>query len=287
MLHYQNRINSFLSKQIEASSNENSRLKQSMQYSLLSGGKRIRPLLVYATAESLKINLDTADYIAAAIEMIHAYSLIHDDLPAMDNDDLRRGKATNHIKFDEATAILAGDALQSLAYETLANTPADAPNVVAMIAKLAQLSGIVGMAGGQSLDLMAENKNIGMADLQKIHAAKTGALLQACVQLTTELKNNLADDCKIKYHLFAEHLGVAFQIVDDILDVTQDTETLGKPANSDTKNKKATYPSLLGLQNAKDQADHHINKAYHLLENIEFNTDMLKQLTALILQRNH
>lgn len=287
MLPYQNRINSFLEKITNGNKHNDSRLRQSMRYSLLSGGKRIRPLLVYATADSLAIDLKSADYLAASIEMIHAYSLIHDDLPAMDNDELRRGKPTNHIEFDEATAILAGDALQSLAFETLAQTPTESFIVVKMITELAQLSGLNGMAGGQSLDLLSENRTISLTDLQTIHAAKTGALLKACVLLATELKIDLDPQTKNKYYLFADHLGAAFQIVDDILDVTQDTQTLGKPANSDTKNKKSTYPSLLGLDTSRKIADTHINEAYKLLKSIDFDTSTLEQLTAVIVERNH
>jgi len=287
MRHYQDRINLILDKSIPIDDKTNSLLKQSMRYSLLSGGKRIRPLLVYATADSLSLDNELADYLAASIEMIHAYSLIHDDLPAMDNDELRRGQPTNHIAFDEATAILAGDALQTLAFETLAKTPINASIVVKLITQLAKFSGLAGMAGGQSLDLISENTIIKIEDLKTIHAAKTGALLKACVFLTTELKVNLNQKIKHHYHQFADHLGVAFQIVDDILDVTQDTQTLGKPANSDTKNKKATYPSLLGLEASKKIADQHIHNAYSLLESIPHDTSMLKQLTAVILERNH
>ncbi len=287
MQSYQKRINRFLDTSLHQSSSGESLLKQAMGYSLLSGGKRIRPLLVYATAESLDINFDNADYIAASIEMIHAYSLIHDDLPAMDDDDLRRGQPTNHIKFDEATAILAGDALQTLAFETLSNTPVMARQVVKMLQLLAHYSGIRGMAGGQSLDLISENRQLTVEQLKSIHAAKTGALLSACVMLTTELITDLQPETKAYYQAYADHLGVAFQIVDDILDVTQDTSTLGKPANSDTKNNKATYPSLLGLESAREAANEHIYQCQKMLNNIPGNTDMLEQLTATIVNRKH
>lgn len=284
---YRERINSYLKKQLHQSSTNDSILKQSMAYSLLSGGKRLRPMLAYATAESLEIDLCIADSIAAAIEMIHAYSLIHDDLPAMDNDDLRRGKATNHIAFDEATAILAGDALQALAFETLASGPIPADITVLLIKQLAQASGVSGMAGGQSLDLLSENKSINLAALKLIHVNKTGAILKSSITMVTEAASNLNISVKNHYQNFAEHLGVAFQIVDDILDITQDTQTLGKPAHSDDRNNKATYPSLLGLNGAQKQADQHIAAAYQHLSSIPLDTSLLESLTDLILKRTH
>ena len=258
-----------------------------MAYSLLSGGKRIRPLLVYATAECLDVDLVVADHIAAAIEMIHAYSLIHDDLPAMDDDDLRRGQPTNHIAFDEATAILAGDALQSLAFETLSKTPVDAQTVINLIKSLAQASGLNGMAGGQSLDLIAENQIADLQQLESIHAAKTGALLVACVTLMVKTIPSISNKNLKNFNKFAVNFGMLFQIIDDILDVTEDTETLGKPANSDTKNNKATYPNLLGLDGAKNKVTEHIDAAYESLQNISYETNLLKSLTDLVLIRNH
>jgi farnesyl diphosphate synthase len=284
---YQNRINHFLEQQLNDCTEEDSKLKMAMSYSLLSGGKRVRPLLVYAVAESIDTSLDVADYIAAAIEMIHAYSLIHDDLPAMDDDDLRRGQATNHIKFDEATAILAGDALQSLAFETLSQTPVDAKIVIELIKSLAQASGLNGMAGGQSLDLISENQLICLQQLQSIHAAKTGALLSACVTLMIKTNTEISSTNLQQFTQFSDNFGMAFQIIDDILDVTQDTDTLGKPANSDTKNNKATYPNLLGIDGAKIKAIEHIEAAYLALHNISYDTKLLKSLTDLVLIRNH
>ncbi|MEZ5470596.1 MAG: polyprenyl synthetase family protein [Marinicella sp.] len=283
----QHRINQFLAQQLESGYPNASRLKKSMAYSLLSGGKRVRPLLVYATAECAEINLNSADFIAAALEMIHAYSLIHDDLPAMDNDELRRGKATNHIAFDEATAILAGDALQSLAFETLCHIPENPTLTIKAVQLLAQASGLGGMAGGQSLDLISENKSADINQLQNIHAAKTGAILKACVTLPLTFSRKLGKKNHKILHDFADHLGIAFQIVDDILDVTQDTETLGKPAHSDTKNNKSTYPGLLGLDGAKAKAAHHIDQAYGLMDQIKENTNQLRRVTDLIIRRNH
>lgn len=284
---YQHRIDQFLNQQLTICAVEDSKLKSAMSYSLLSGGKRIRPLLVYATADCIQCDLKVADYIAATIEMIHAYSLIHDDLPAMDDDDLRRGQATNHIKFDEATAILAGDALQALAFETLSQTPIHADITLKLIQSLAQASGLVGMAGGQSMDLISENQIISLAQLEAIHAAKTGALLSACVSLVVQTNPEINPINQQQFNQFAANFGMAFQIVDDILDVTQDTDTLGKPANSDTKNNKATYPSILGLEGARSIADEHINLAYEALNGMPFNTDQLKALADYVLKRTH
>ncbi len=258
-----------------------------MAYSLLSDGKRMRPLLVYATANSLQLELAVADHLAAALEMIHAYSLIHDDLPAMDNDDLRRGQATNHIAFDEATAILAGDALQSLAFASLAAAPAEPIVVVKWVRELAQASGLAGMAGGQSLDLISEQQTVDLSQLQQIHNAKTGALLRACVAMPVLGHPTLPQDQQQHFLRFAEHLGLAFQVVDDVLDVTQDTATLGKPAHSDTKNNKSTYPSLLGTAGAQQKANELIEAAFDALDQLPQDTDELRDLAHTILHRKH
>jgi geranylgeranyl pyrophosphate synthase len=283
----QNRVNSFLSKQLDACIPEDSRLKQAIAYSLLDGGKRLRPCLVYATANSLNVSLEQADYLAAAIEMIHAYSLIHDDLPAMDDDDLRRGKATNHIAFDEATAILAGDALQSLAFETLSQIPLPATNVVRALSLLSRRSGALGMVGGQSLDLLSENSAVSLPELQTIHAAKTGALLNVSVMLVVTSQSELTAEEQHSYESFATHLGIAFQIIDDILDVTQDTQTLGKPAQSDIKNKKSTYPGLLGLEEARKQARSHVDQAYAALDQLNQDTADLRLVADTIINRSY
>lgn len=277
------RINPFLDQQLNQAAIEDSRLKKAVAYSLLAGGKRVRPLLVYATADALGVSLNQADHVAAAIEMIHAYSLIHDDLPCMDDDDLRRGRATCHIAYGEATAVLAGDALQAMAFEVLSQTPAEANQIVEMIQVMAKACGLVGMAGGQSLDLEAENTAANLEQLQKIHAAKTGALLTACVDMVCALSDNISAAKAL--HQFAEHFGMAFQIVDDILDVTADTETLGKPAGSDEALNKSTYPSLMGLAGAKVAAESHINSCYHFLETAKTPNKKLTQLTQFILNR--
>jgi len=264
-----------------------SRLEDAIRYTLLAGGKRVRPLLVYATADSLNVDKNTVDYIAASIEMIHAYSLIHDDLPAMDNDELRRGQPTCHIQYDEATAILAGDALQAMAFDILSHTPIQATHVVKLLSILAAACGLHGMAGGQSLDLQAENKAINLNQLQAIHSAKTGALLVACVNMVVCLSNQLNQQQIQAYQQFAEHFGIAFQIVDDILDVTGNTSKLGKPAGSDQQRHKSTYPSLLGLQQAQEKARHHIETAKNNLKETNLKNQALITLTDYIQERSH
>ena len=288
--HLQSRIDTFLSyflDQQKKDLSESNRLQDAIRYALLAGGKRIRPLLVYATADSLSIHIDKADYPAAAIEMIHAYSLIHDDLPAMDNDDLRRGQPTCHIEYDEATAILAGDALQAMAFNVLSQTPTEATKVVKLLNNLANACGLHGMAGGQSLDLQAENKAINLDQLEAIHSAKTGALLVACVTMITTLCDDLDNRQIQAYAQFAHHFGIAFQIVDDILDVIGDTEQLGKRAGSDQHRHKSTYPSLLGLEQAQKKARHHIDTAKQFLLETNIDNQSLLRLTDFILNRSH
>ena len=280
------RIDHFLVDQLsELKTQDTGQLVAAIEYTLLNGGKRMRPLLVYATAESTGLDEQVADHIAAAIEMIHAYSLIHDDLPAMDDDDLRRGQATCHIKFDEATAILAADALQALAFEVLTKIPIEAERKVILIQILSQAAGAYGMVGGQMLDLEAEGQHLALEALQNIHARKTGALLEACVSMVISCDNNIPHHSKSCYLEFAQNFGIAYQIIDDILDVTKDTITLGKPAQSDIKNDKSTYPSLLGLHAAKVKAKEHISQANNLLAQLPGNDQLIK-LTKIIANRS-
>ncbi len=283
--HLTDRINHFLAIQLEQiSSHQTGQLQTAMKYTLLNGGKRMRPLMVYATANSIKLDLKVADYIAAAIEMIHAYSLIHDDLPAMDDDDLRRGQPTCHIKFDEATAILAADALQTLAFETLTDAPIKNSLKIKVIKSLAKASGGKGMIGGQMLDLEAEEKIISLLELQNIHAKKTGALLLACVSMVIDCVPSLTS-CQVDQYLnFGKNFGMAYQIIDDILDVTSDTDTLGKPAQSDIKNQKSTYPSILGLDLAKQKASEYIESANNSLSGLP-NAQQLILLTNRVSNR--
>src|SRR5512139_2007091 len=222
------------------------RLHAAQRYSALGPGKRIRPALVYATAETLGVPLETVDGAACAVELIHAYSLIHDDLPAMDDDDLRRGRPTCHRAFDEATAVLAGDSLQALAFSVLAHHPhGPEPSVrMQLIATLADASGTSGMAGGQALDLAAEGRNLGLADLERIHALKTGALIRASVRMAALCAPGLDDAGRDALDRFAAAIGLAFQVQDDILDVEGDPSLIGKPVGSDEARGLPTYPAL-------------------------------------------
>lgn len=226
------------------------RLHRAMRHATLDGGKRLRARLVYATGRLFELSLTQLDSAAAAVEMIHAYSLIHDDLPAMDDDALRRGKPTVHIAFDEATAILAGDALQALAYETLVCAEWPDAAKLAALQELISASGSRGMCGGQQLDMEAGGKTLTLADLQIVHALKTGALIKAAIRLPA-IVAGADSDARAALDAFADDLGLAFQIQDDILDVEASTEQLGKSAGKDATQAKATYPALLGLDGAK------------------------------------
>jgi farnesyl diphosphate synthase len=226
------------------------RLHRAMRHATLDGGKRLRARLVYATGRLFGLSMTQLDSAAAAVEMIHAYSLIHDDLPAMDDDALRRGKPTVHIAFDEATAILAGDALQALAYETLARAEWPDAAKLAALQELMTASGSRGMCGGQQLDMDAGGKTLSLADLQNVHALKTGALIKAAIRLPA-IVAGADSDARAALDAFADDLGLAFQIQDDILDVEASTEQLGKSAGKDAAQAKATYPALLGLDGAK------------------------------------
>lgn len=226
------------------------RLHRAMRYATLDGGKRLRARLVYATGRLFGLSMTQLDSAAAAVEMIHAYSLIHDDLPAMDDDDLRRGKPTVHIAFDEATAILAGDALQALAYETLVRAEWPDAAKLAALQELISASGSRGMCGGQQLDMDAGGKTLTLADLQNVHALKTGMLIKAAIRLPA-IVADADSDARAALDAFADDLGLAFQIQDDILDVEASTEQLGKSVGKDAAQAKATYPALMGLGGAK------------------------------------
>ena len=228
-----------------------------MRYAVLGGGKRLRPLLIYATGETLGLAPERLDGPAAAVEIIHAYSLIHDDLPAMDDDALRRGRPTCHIAYDEATAILAGDALQMLAFQILADDAAMGVSPAArieMVKSVALASGSTGMAGGQALDLAAAGRKLDLAELELMHIHKTGSLIRASVLLAAQSVTGLEASKLAALDRYAKCVGLAFQIQDDILDVEGETETLGKQAGADSARNKPTYPSVLGLQRSKQRA---------------------------------
>jgi len=287
---YQRRINSFLNNFLQKNYSQSIRLIEALSYSLLSAGKRIRPLLSYATAEALGVDLKQADYVAASVEMIHAYSLIHDDLPAMDNDDIRRGRPTCHVKFDDATAILAGDALQAMAFEVLSQIETEPIIIVKLMRKLSLSCGATGMAGGQSLDLESENMNLDKLAMDNIHQLKTGALISASLEMTGLLFNNYSEGkSEDKSHLalkqYAHDFGMAFQIIDDVLDVIGDEAQIGKPIGSDESNNKSTYPAIMGLEASKAAAINHSENAISQLQHLSGDTSYLKYLAEYLVSR--
>ncbi len=265
-----------------------SNLKSAILYSITNGGKRFRPTLTYATLEALNIPLNQGDDIAAAIECIHTYSLIHDDLPAMDDDDLRRGKPTSHIQFDEATAILAGDALQTLAFEIICSSEQlSSQQKVDATLVLAKASGPEGMVGGQSHDLASEGKELNQQELESVHYKKTGVLIAACTEMAA-ISANAPYITREALREYSLTLGLAFQVADDILDITSSTETLGKPQGADHELDKATYPKLLGLSGAQSYLTELQEKALSLLGKAELNSvNTLTELTNFVVNRRY
>ena len=264
-------------------------LHEAMRYSVLSDGKRIRPVLVYAAGKVFGVNRNALDAPACAVEMIHAYSLIHDDLPAMDDDDLRRGRPTCHRAYDEATAILAGDSLQALAFHVLAhdsNMIVNAEQKIQMIDILAHASGSRGMAGGQAIDLASVGKALNIAELENMHIHKTGALIRASVELGALSQPGVESELFNKVSHYAKCIGLAFQVQDDILDIESDTETLGKPQGSDMERNKPTYPNLLGLDGAKDVAKQLHEEALSSLSMFDDSADPLRWIADYIVQRD-
>jgi farnesyl diphosphate synthase len=266
------------------------RLHAAQRYGALGPGKRIRPALVYATAETLNVPLERVDGAACAVELIHAYSLVHDDLPAMDDDDLRRGRPTCHRAFDEATAILAGDSLQVLAFGILARHPGgpdDAAARVQLIATLSEASGTAGMAGGQALDLAAEGRNLTVAELEQIHELKTGALIRASVMMAAQSAPALDDAGRAALERFAAAIGLAFQVQDDILDVAGDEALLGKPVGSDQARGLPTYPALVGLEAARQRVQQLHAEAAAALAAKGWQDGPLAAVAAWLLGRRH
>lgn len=263
-------------------------LADAMAYSLFNGGKRVRPFLVQATAQAVGIDDARVDIAMAAIEMVHSYSLVHDDLPAMDDDDLRRGQPTCHIQFNEATAILAGDALLTGAFEILADMPADFSMAqrLQLIRLLSQGSGASGMVAGQAIDLASVGKEVDLAHLERMHAHKTGALIRISVLMGAYCGD---PDAEALQHLttYANAIGLAFQVQDDILDIESDTETLGKQQGADVALNKPTYPALLGLSGAKEKAKQLHEVALNALTNLSGDTSALAQLADYIITRDH
>lgn len=262
------------------------RLHAAMRHAVLGGGKRMRPLLVYAAGAVSGVQEAMLDAPAAAVELIHAYSLVHDDLPAMDDDDLRRGRPTVHVAFDEATAILAGDALQTRAFEVLAQAPADADIRLAWVQALAGASGVAGMCGGQALDIDATGRQQSLEELARMHAWKTGALIHAAVRLGA-LAGRAAPDVVERLDGFASSLGLAFQIRDDILDVEGSSEQLGKTAGKDAAQSKSTYPALLGMDGAKARLNELDASMREALSPFGEAADALRALGELAVRRDH
>jgi len=280
------RINAYLESALPAADQRPRRLHEAMRYAVLSGGKRVRPLLVYATGDCLQIAGAKLDPVAAAIELIHAFSLIHDDLPAMDDDDLRRGRPTVHRAFDEATAILAADALQPLAFHTLGVSAALSDREkAATMSIIAAAAGSLGMTGGQSIDLASEGKTLSADELRTMHSLKTGALLCACVMAVCELSDVIAEEQKSALQLFADNIGLAFQIRDDILDVEGETELIGKAAGADQRLAKATWPSVFGLQGSKDQCHTLLEASLTSLDLFGQDASQLRWLARYIVER--
>lgn len=282
-------LNDYLATLLLQRPAEAPRLNQAMHYALVLGGKRIRPFLTVQIGQLCGAPQPILWRAAAALECIHAYSLVHDDLPAMDNDVLRRGQPTCHIAFDEATAILAGDALQTLAFELLSQAdPAIAPaNQLAMIQRLTLASGDQGMCGGQALDLAATGQQLNEQQLQQVHDNKTGALIRAAAQLGVLAGAESAQAYYDDFDLFAAALGLAFQVQDDILDVIGTTAALGKTQGSDAAAAKATYVQLLGLAGAQAKVRELHQKALHALARIPYNTEVLEQFADYLLTRDH
>ncbi len=266
------------------------RLYQAMRYSVMNGGKRVRPLLVYAACEALNGDKASADGAACAVELIHAYSLVHDDLPAMDDDDLRRGQPTTHKAFDEACAILAGDGLQSLAFEAMAEAernPQDAALRLRMFAVLARAAGPAGMVGGQAIDLGSVGLKLDRDALELMHRHKTGALIEASVQLGALASGHADADNLASLSQYARAIGLAFQVQDDILDVESDTATLGKHQGADIARDKPTYPALLGMDAAKAYALELRDQALHALRPFDTAAEPLRELARYIVERRN
>jgi farnesyl diphosphate synthase len=262
------------------------RLHEAMRYSVLGSGKRVRPALVFATARTLGLDEETVEAAACAVEMIHAYSLVHDDLPAMDDDDLRRGRPTCHKAFDEATAILAGDALQPLAFQLLAceaSLPAQVR--IDLIALLAEASGSLGMAGGQALDVAVLERPLDLAALENLHSLKTGALIRACVLMAAACARGLPAASYAALEEYAASVGLAFQIQDDLLDVIGDAAVLGKPTGADAASGKSTFPALLGIDGSRERVSRLHAQALHALECFGTRATPLRLLSHWLLER--
>ncbi len=288
--HYRNRVDKALQQHLPTTKQTGTTLEDAMHYASLNGGKRVRPVLVYATGKAFAADLDLLDIPACAIEYMHAYSLVHDDLPSMDDDDLRRGNPTCHIKYGEATAILAGDALQALAFTTLAISLTDRlepSTIIAMISELGRASGIEGMAAGQAIDLHSVGQTLNLEQLEAMHRCKTGALIRASVILGATCANVTDPTILANLRTFGDAIGLSFQIVDDILDVVGDTKVLGKPQGADIALNKPTFPSIMGLDGARQHANQQRDRALAAIDGYGPEFDELRELASYIVSRSH
>jgi farnesyl diphosphate synthase len=285
--HQQSRFEDVLRNLLPSADVAPQRLHAAMRYSVLDGGKRVRPLLAFAAGELAGADVARVNYAAAAVELIHAYSLVHDDMPCMDDDVLRRGKPTCHVEYDEATALLVGDALQSLAFQFLSEQRLsdESGKQLQMVKLLAVASGSRGMAGGQAIDLASVGKQLTLPELEQMHIHKTGALIRAAILLGAHCGNGLSDAQLDKLDRFGKLIGLAFQVVDDVLDCEADTATLGKTAGKDADNDKPTYVSLLGLQEAKAMAQRLHSEALASLSEFGESAKRLRELADFIVLR--
>ena len=286
---YMNKIDGYLESILPIKTIPPTDLHEAMHYAVMNGGKRMRPLLVYATGETLGIDSDYLTPPAAAIELLHCFSLVHDDLPSMDDDDLRRGKPSVHVAFSEATAILAADALQALAFHVLATAPIyhDQGDIrIKLITLIAEAAGTTGMTGGQALDLASENQLLDQAQLEHMYRLKTGKLLRACVLSVVYCDHSNNPEQQHALERFIDVMGIAFQIKDDVLDIEGATETLGKPTGSDANKTKATYPGLFGLEQSKQRINTLLEESFALLENFDNRADGLRYLSKMIVKRD-
>ena len=285
---YTARVTECLERVLPATSRSPHKLHEAMRYAVFSGGKRVRPLLVYATGECLGVAAEKLDTLAMAIELIHAFSLVHDDLPAMDDDDLRRGQPTVHRRFDEATAILAADALQPLAFQVIAASATLSDKETRRVAlAVAEACGSLGMTGGQSIDLDSEGRVLSIDELAQMHNLKTGALFRACVMSVTCLTDELSAQEHASLDQFSRDIGLAFQIRDDILDVKGETAIIGKHAGADQRMDKATWPALFGLEKSVDRCDELVESAMQNLAAFGTDAESLKSLANYIVERIH
>ena len=283
---YAGRVNQQLENWLPVTSEPPSVLHETMRYSVLGDGKRIRPVLLYATGEALNVPLERLDCPACAVELIHGYSLIHDDLPAMDDDDLRRGRPTCHKTFGEANAILAGDALQALAFSVLANDPANPPERrVKMIQLLSNHAGSKGMVGGQALDLAAVDKALDEKELEHMHRLKTGAMIKTCVMMAVTASELNTPEVYERFARFADCIGLLFQIRDDILDIQSNTKILGKPQGSDAAQNKPTYPSVVGMEQSEHAAEALLRQACHEIDHLDFHWGTLYAVSEYMMKR--